>query len=487
LGDLRSQPAELTISAGNVGQLKVKWIFTTDGDVSATPTISSGAVYAPDWAGNIFAISAKTGQRIWQHQVAEYNGRSGSISRVSPLVLPNEVVIGDMDPNFQEPHGGANIIAVDPATGKRLWITQVETHAAAVITGSPVANNGVIYVGVSSTEEGLATVPGYACCTFRGSVVALDQRTGKILWKTFTIPDNSGVTGGFSGGSVWQSPAIDPSRNSLYIGVGNNYSVPSASEQCEASNLASGSSDTCTPPDDHADSAMALDLTTGAMKWSTKTVGYDVWNLDCFISLEPGATPCPNPAGPDFDFSGSGPNLIGNIVGFGQKSGMYWAFDPGTGNVLWSQLVGPGGPLGGTEWGTASDGTAIYVPTSDSAHLAYTLPNGNSITWGSWAALDVKTGNLLWQIADPTSGTADIGAASVANGVVYVGSLSGFMYALNAKTGTILWSFNSGGSVIDGPSIVNGVVYWGSGYSRHSSTPGIGGTGNDKIFAFSLN
>jgi polyvinyl alcohol dehydrogenase (cytochrome) len=173
---------------------------------------------------------------------------------------------------------------------------------------------------------------------------------------------------------------------------------------------------------------------------------------------------------------------LGNIVGFGQKSGIYWALNPDNGNVIWSTPVGPGSSLGGIEWGTATDGKRIYVAIADKDHLAYTLvPSGQQITWGSWSALDVPTGKILWQIPDPTVGTIDTGSVSVANGVMYAGSYSGQMYALNAETGAILWNFASGGSVIDGPSIVDGVLYWGSGY--RNIPPGIG---NNKVFAFSL-
>lgn len=90
-----------------------------------------------------------------------------------------------------------------------------------------------------------------------------------------------------------------------------------------------------------------------------------------------------------------------------------------------------------------------------------------------------RTGRIEWQTADPTEGAIDPGAMSVANGVVYAGSFSGFMYALDSATGKILWSFDSGGSVVDGPSIADGVVYWGSGYSHIKP-----GKGNNKLYAF---
>jgi polyvinyl alcohol dehydrogenase (cytochrome) len=106
------------------------------------------------------------------------------------------------------------------------------------------------------------------------------------------------------------------------------------------------------------------------------------------------------------------------------------------------------------------------------------LINGKTITWGAWSALDPEDGKILWQTADPDQ-ALDMGAVSVANGVLYAPSFSGTLHALNARTGDILWSFASGGSVIDGPSIVNGTVYWGSGYKKIAP-----GTANNKVYAF---
>jgi len=145
-----------------------------------------------------------------------------AISRVSPALDGDQVIIGDILSSNQI-HDGANVIAVDRKSGKRRWITQVDSHPSAIITGSPVVFDGVVYLGVSSSEETLATNPAYPCCTFRGSVVALDARSGAMLWQTFDMPDNGGQQGGYSGGAVWQPPAIDPKRGSLFIGTGNNY------------------------------------------------------------------------------------------------------------------------------------------------------------------------------------------------------------------------------------------------------------------------
>jgi len=475
LSNTWSQPAEHSISTANVKGLNPKWVFTTGGDVSATPTVDDDAVYFPDWGGNLFAVKKDSGQLIWSHKISEYDGVEGAISRVSPAVDANHVIIGDVL-NSKQVHKGANVISVDRETGTVQWITQVETHPAAIITGSPVVFDGVVYIGVSSSEETLATDPTYPCCTFRGSVVALDEKSGAMLWKTFDMPDNGGQPGGYSGGAIWQPPAIDPKRGTLFVGTGNNYTAPADVEACQNATPTAN----CAAADDFFDAALAVDLKTGQIKWAKRLQGLDTWTVACLTPTGPKAN-CPVPTSPDFDLGGSGPNLLGNIVGFGQKSGIFWALNPDDGNIVWSTPVGPGASLGGIEWGTATDGQRIYVAIANSDHLPYTLvPSGQHITWGAWSALDVATGKILWQTADPTADTIDRGSVSVANGVIYAGSNSGQMYALDATTGNILWNFASGGTVIDGPSIVDGTLYWGSGYRN------IQGTGNNKVFAFSV-
>jgi len=475
LGNTWSQPAEHLIGPNNVKGLSPKWVFTTGGDVSATPTVDGDAVYFPDWAGNLFAVQKDSGHLIWSHKISEYDGVDGAISRVSPAVDGNQVIIGDIL-NSKQVHKGANVISVDRETGTVQWITQVETHPAAIITGSPVVFGGVVYIGVSSSEETLALNPSYPCCSFRGSIVALDEKSGAMLWKTFDMPDNGGQPGGYSGGAIWQPPAIDPKRGTLFVGTGNNYTAPADVEACQN---ATPTAD-CAAADDFFDAALAVDLKTGQIKWAKRLQGLDTWTVACLTPTGPKAN-CPVPTSPDFDLGGSGPNLLGNIIGFGQKSGIFWALNPDDGNIVWSTPVGPGASLGGIEWGTATDGQRIYVAIANSDHLPYTLvPSGQHITWGAWSALDVATGKILWQTADPTANTIDRGSVSVANGVMYAGSNSGQMYALDATTGNILWNFASGGTVIDGPSIVDGTLYWGSGYRN------IQGTGNNKVFAFTL-
>ena len=253
------------------------------------------------------------------------------------------------------------------------------------------------------------------------------------------------------------------------------------------------------------DSILALNINDGKIKWATRLMnwdqpllgvvdGSDDWNTGCIFSPNP-PQPGPNcptntaaqPTGPDYDF-GSGPNEITyqtptgpkTIIGAGQKSGIYYALDPDTGAVQWQTQVGPGSALGGMEWGQAADGTRIYVAIANFYGIPYAAGNA-----GSWAALDPATGHILWQTADP-NGAFDIGPVTVANGVVYVGSMGGpssttapTLFALNATNGNILWNFPAGSSVNAGASIVKDTVYWGSGFSRFGL-----GTGNTKFYAF---
>src|SRR5690242_16418025 len=93
----RSQPAEARLGPNNVQSLAVKWVFTTGGDISATPTVAGDVVYFPDWAGNLFAVNKNTGQLIWSHQISEYDGFAGAFSRSSPAIHGDELIIGDIE------------------------------------------------------------------------------------------------------------------------------------------------------------------------------------------------------------------------------------------------------------------------------------------------------------------------------------------------------------------------------------------------------
>jgi polyvinyl alcohol dehydrogenase (cytochrome) len=486
-----------SISPQNVATLTEKWVFTTRGNVSATPAVHKGTVYFPDFAGYFYAVNASNGVLRWSRKVAQWTGIQGDYARDDPAIDGGMLILGDRagtHATWTQAGGltgpGAWVIAVNRTTGALIWSTQVEAFPAAHVTGSPVIYNGVVYVGVASSEEKIAKTNDYPCCVSSGSVVALDEASGNKLWQTYMVP------GGYSGGSVWGStPVIDAARNSVYVGTGNNFSAPRAVETCF---IANQNNPNCAASNDYFDSVVALDLATGKVKWATHTMYYDVINNACDRNNPAGVGNCPSPEGPDYDFGGSGPNMLGSdLLGIGQKSGIYWSLNPDTGTVVWQTQVGPGGEDGGTEWGTAFDGTSIYVPITNSGYLGYPLrPSGPNVNAGSWAALNPYNGEVIWQTATPgacspavsgyAQGCMALGPASVANGVVFVGSMdvnpqSPTMFALSAATGEVLWSYVAGSSVIAAPAISGNSVYWGSGYSLLRASKN---TSNNKLFAF---
>jgi polyvinyl alcohol dehydrogenase (cytochrome) len=508
------------ITRANVGKLKTKWIYDAAGDVSATPAVVGGYLYVPDWGGMINKIDATNGHKVWSVAVGDLMAKGGDagshlpgfLSRNTPLVTGGLVIFGTMRNTsnlFSTLGTGAYLVAIDEGTGELKWITQADPHPAASVTGSPVLDGGRLYVGVASLEEVFGTaVAGYQCCSFRGSVLAVDAATGGVVWRSHTISDdvyyaNAGAGGGagdagsgdggdagaataaevgalagYAGASVWSStPVVDRKRQQLYITTGNNYTLPDGGPG--------------TMPGNNVDAIVALDLATGAVKWaqSLPEGGEDVWTFT-------------NLSGPDSDF-GCGANLftttIGgkpqDIVGAGQKSGTYFALDPSTGNVIWKTQVGPSGHLGGIHWGTAADGNHIYVGVNNENGASIVLGGhgpqaGKDTKSGTWAALDPATGDILWQIADPAlamplSGASVNGPIVAVNGVMFAGSMdaAGTMFAFDTETGNVLWSFKSGATVYGSPAVVGGTVYWGAGY------PSRLGFGNSiqKLYAFSVN
>jgi polyvinyl alcohol dehydrogenase (cytochrome) len=498
------------ITTKTVSKLKVKWTYKAAGDISATPAVVDGQLYVPDWGGMLNRIDANTGNVVWSKAVGDILGLSADggtpsdaetsadgapldtsgtrayaspVSRTTPIVAGSNVIF-----TMGSAQASATIAAVDKDTAALKWRTSLESHPTALITSSPAIDGDTIYIGVSSGEEVAAgLISGYPCCSFRGSVVALSATTGAIKWKTYMIEDSvyygsdHKTLSGYSGVAIWSgTPTVDRKRGTVYATTGNNYSTPTGATNPP-------------PAGDHVESVVALDLSTGAIKWSSRMVDEkkgDVWTFSNF-------------SGPDYDL-GCPANLfqvaleggVQDVVGVGQKSGVYWAVNADNGKVLWKNQVGPGGHLGGIHWGAAVDSDHVYVGVNDETGTAYTMGGkgsqaGKKTSVGSWAALNVATGKTEWQVANPSmtaplNGGSVNGPVAVVNGVVFGGSMDakGTMYAMDGATGHILWSFESGATVYSGPAIVNGVVYWGVGYP--SSRLGLGSSGTTQLYAFDL-
>lgn len=528
------------ITPESVADLKVKWQYKTHGDVSAIPLVTERHVYFPDWGPGFFAplaggsylhaIERETGKNVWSHSVFKYSKNIlNSLARSSFAISGDLMVFGDnrgVVDSLLSINGskGAAVYALNRYTGELVWKTRVDENMLSIVTQSPVIHKGKVYVGTSSNEEASARITN-DCCSFRGSMLALDLATGTILWRTYMTP-KSQEKDGFTGNAVWGSqPAIDVKRNAVYIATGNNYTLPKVMEDCikqfkgKPKAQQTECYDRLDSSENYASSVLALDLDTGAIKWARKLQNFGAWTYACDTKLlAPGlpakAKNCEDLDSLDFDF-GQAPMLVRtkiggvnkDIVAVGQKSGVFWAFDPDQGGeTLWSAAVGPGGVLGGMEFGSASDGERIYVGITNFEHNEYEIAagplKGKKVNGGSWTALDAATGTILWQTPDPSSEKslkgfhfhASFGAflgdgffatakgpMTVNQGVVFAGSMDrkGNMYAFDARDGRILWNFESGGSVMSAPAIVDNVLYWGSGYSKT-------GFSSNKLYAFSL-
>jgi polyvinyl alcohol dehydrogenase (cytochrome) len=462
----RMQPAGMAgLRADQVPQLKLKWAFGFPGagKANAQPTVVGGRIFAGSDTGKVYSLNAATGCIYWTYK-ADRPVRS-AIS-IGPVGAKWVAYFGDQH---------AQAYAVDAATGTLLWKVRVEEHPAAMITGAPALYDGRLYVPTSSYEEVTGGARTYECCKFRGAVTALDAATGKQIWKSYTIaeepqPVRKNKQGtqlwGPSGAGVWSSPTIDPKRHAVYVVTGDAYSDPPART---------------------SDAFLAFDMDTGKLLWSRQMTAGDAFNLGC-----PSGDNCPEANGPDFDF-GCSPNLVDLPNGkralvSGQKSGMVHALDPDQqGEVLWSVRVGKGGPLGGVQWGNASDGQNVYVAVSDHA----VMPGQNPKDAGGMYALKLATGERVWSTPAPgcdrpKCSSAQSAAVTLIPGVAFSGSLDGHLRAYATADGRIVWDVDTAveyqavngvkakGGSLDGPGpvVVGGTLYVNSGYGQFGEMPG---------------
>ncbi|PIA27918.1 hypothetical protein AQUCO_07400035v1 [Aquilegia coerulea] len=471
LSNRRYAPTELVINRLSVSRLRLKWSFYAGKDITATPAIFGGKVYFPSWNGHIYAVNALDGSLAWDKNLGELTNLTSTgvvvnvtVSRATPTITGNLLIVGI--------YGPAVVIALNRFTGDLVWKTQLDNRFRALITMSGTELNGYFYVGVSSLEEGLSPAQ---CCTFRGSMVKLNARTGALVWQTYTVPDNGGKLGGYSGAAIWgSSPSIDTRRNLVYVTTGNLYTAPPEVLKCQDeqnNQTVPTHPDRCIQPDTHFNSILAFDTETGKIRWSRQLGGYDVWYFGCLTPSSPNCPPGPNI---DADF-GESPMLLSIIVNGTardavvavQKSGYAWALDSTNGDIIWSTVAGPGGTEGGGTWGASTDGRRVYTNIVNNNRVSFQLaPTNQTTNAGAWVALDANTGKIIWSTSNPSNDTSN-GPVTLVNNVLFAGSVAphGPIYAMDAQTGNILWSFDTGATVYGGVSTSYGCIFLGNGYT----------------------
>jgi polyvinyl alcohol dehydrogenase (cytochrome) len=465
------------LTAADLPKLKLKWAFGyhTVTSARAQPILAGGRLFVASENSEVHALDPKTGCTHWT-----YKAQGGVRTALSVGAYKNAgasglaVFFGD---------SRANAYAVDANTGKELWVRKVDDHKFAAITGAPTYYNGRLFVPVQGlSEEGQGGQQKYECCTFRGSVSALDASTGQVIWKRYTIDEpkpraknkNGVQQWGPAGGGIWSSPTVDPKRNMIYVATGNNYAEPSQKT---------------------TDAVIALDMGSGAIKWVNQATADDNWTLGC-QAKNPDNPNCPSTLGADHDFSAS-PSLATingrDLIVLPQKSGMSYALDPDhEGEVVWKYRIGQGSGLGG-QWGGAVDRENAYFGVSD-------LLSQNP---GGIRAVKLATGEQAWSVGPqerlcdktkPTCRASQGAAVTVIPGAVLSGSLDGGMRAYSTKDGSILWTFDSnkefttvngvkanGGGLEGGGAIVSGrMLFFNPGYG------GFVGNGGNVLLAFGI-
>jgi polyvinyl alcohol dehydrogenase (cytochrome) len=508
----RYQP-EPAIRASDVSRLRFKWAYgytggaagaSAGGDANATanampnstpngavtdagqPTVVDGRLFVASAAGHVYALDAVTGCTYWSFDAAAGTHTAlvvGELAAPKGIFGQKKVKSKKKDTHIevQKPpsalffgdDSGA-VYALDAQNGRLLWKTQADEHPLARIAGSPTLYKNRLYVPVSATEVRVAADPKYACCTFRGSVVALDISTGHMLWKTFMSAEqpkpykiNEAGTQLYqpAGMAIGSAPTIDGERELLYVATGKAYS---------------------TVPQAAANAIVALNLDDGRIAW-TKSL------------------PPPN-TGADFD---SAPvlrnlSLTRKILVTAQKAAEAYGLDPSrAGEIVWRSKLEIAGAAGATQWGPAADHRSVYLAfaaaqasaaaqetasaqATDVAQEA-AVPQATPATpAGGLVALDIATGQLRWDAASPeppcTWGPRDCShvqsqAVTVIPGVAFLGSMDGHLRGFSTIDGKIVWDVDtakaystangvqaSGGSLDrGGPVVVGGMLYVNSG------------------------
>lgn len=466
--------ADLKLNASNVGDLKLSWVFAFPNASRARvqPTIAGNTLFTASQVGTIYALDRNTGCTRWTFQ-ADAEIRSALVIGRDSTGRANRLFFGDFN---------ANVYALDLDSKKLIWKKKIDDHPMATITGTLSLFENRLYIPVSSTEIVSAIDPNYPCCSFRGAMVALNKENGSIVWKTHTINESPSQHGtnnkgvpvmAPSGAPIWTGVTIDEKRRCLYIGSGENYTRPTTTT---------------------SDAIIAFSLDSGEMLWAQQTMKDDAWNGACVTLTS--RTNCPEDSGPDADF-GAPPILVQSggkdLLLAGQKSGFVFALDPDQqGKIIWQQLVGRGGTMGGIHWGMATDETTLFVPINDRG--LYSLNKEKPKSPGMHA-LNISDGKMLWSTIEKDRcppltlrgcGPGISAAITLTPEVVFGGTLDGWMKAYAAKDGKELWAFDTkkdfeavngvkafGGAIdSDGPIIVGNQLFVSSGYARFSEKEG---------------
>ena len=423
----RFQPRS-EIRADNVDRLQLKWAYALHSSSPRSyPLVTRDTIYIGDSGYGLVALDRDSGCERW---VFSHSGE------ISSAILHGRVDGRDLL-MFNDRTDG--VYAIDANSGELAWHAAVDDEPVPWYSGTPLITANTVYVPVSSLEVVLAVNPFYGCCTTSGGMAAFDLATGAKRWYRPTIEGPAIKTGshfgfvqkhGPSGAPVWATPSFHAKHQLLFFGTGQNYSHPTTTT---------------------SDAIFALDAQTGAVRWVEQFTADDAYTAAC-NNVELNHPNCPKPMGPDVDFGA--PTVLTrsadgrDILLAGQKSADVHALDPVTGERIWSRSLGRGGIIGGVHWGLAVNEALglAYVPISDKGIRGF--PSPGTPAPGMYA-LDIATGALKWRhwrearCSDEECVYGLSAAPLATEDLIFVGSMDGYLEALHAESGEVLWSYDA--------------------------------------------
>ncbi len=448
-----------SINAGNLSELDVAWTFDLTaagffGTVTANPIVAGETVYIQDMQSNIFALNRADGSLKWQ---ADYN--VGSIG-------PNGVAVG-----YGHVYAGLSdtgeVVGLNAESGEEVWRQKIGSPPGEGIDMAPIVYDGFVWI---STVPGTGVGPTFYENGDRGVLYVLDAMTGEVAWWFDTTDGGFGVPAAAGGGGLWYPPSFDEQGN-VYFGVGNPAPWPLNAECPNGS---------CRPGDNLYTSAMvSLDGETGAVRWHYQDRPHDLLDLDFQHT----------PALATIGINGTDTKVA---IGAG-KTGNVVAVNADTGEVLWKTPVGihqndenadlPQEPIevypgtyGGVESPIAYANGTVFVTYLDMPqYQGATGPDPDrsanfAEATGGLVAINAADGTVKWETKLPT---LVVGAATVANDVVFTAGLDGFFRGFDVNTGQELWSYEADLGINAPPAIAGDTIFVAAGFVK---LPQVGST-----------